>query len=367
MDDNFFQDCGWVVALNRGGMATEAKRLLFMLADEQRPFAMSHNDQSARIHYLVEGLLPEIGGRPSHLPAWVSAKSAWHPREVEWSEWLRYFPGCSVEALEDRQGGATMEVRDISARSDSDYLAIRAGVFYSPNGFNAEPLPGKSRRRAKSNLLSLNALFVDLDGGDKAGQRRRIDAFPAVPSLVVETKNGFHVLWLLDHAHGAEWRGTWEETQAGLISAFDSDTACSDVSRLLRIPSSWHCKGLFTGGSAYRVALVLDTGLRYTLEQLGRYRIRKMEYRRDASAVIASDAVLYVPTISGVPKDSRHATLKAEAGRVYQSAGDNRARSAECREIVLSWYSSACVERKDGWEDEARAVCEWMESEQWGA
>lgn len=365
MDDNFFQDCGWVVALNRGGMATEARRLLFVLADEQRPFAKSHNDQSARIHYLVEGLLPEIGGRPSHLPAWVVAKSQWHARDISWVDWLSRFPGTSVEALEDRQGGATMEVRDVSAKTDADYLAVRAGVFYSPNGFNAEPAEGKKRRRSKGNLLCLNALFVDLDGGDKAWMRRKIDAFPVVPSLVVETKNGFHVIWLLDRSEGPEGQNVWVETQKGLIAQFDADEACSDTSRLLRMPSSWHCKGLFTGGKAYRVSLVLDTGLKYPLSAFGGYRARKPEYAA-SSVSIASDAVLYVPTTTGVPKDSRHATLKAEAGRVYQSAGEHRERAPECRETVIAWYSTACLDRKDGWEDEANAVCDWMEAEQFG-
>lgn len=98
----------------------------------------------------------------------------------------------------------------------------------------------------------INCQFVDIDAPKeirhdndllkswKLTIKRRILSFSLRPSIVVETKNGYHVYWLL--ANG-EHR-FFKQIQMQLVQFFQGDSQCVNVSRVLRLPFFLHRKDI---------------------------------------------------------------------------------------------------------------------------
>ena len=61
------------------------------------------------------------------------------------------------------------------------------GIFHTVNSFQGG--------RRKQNLNRINAWAIDIDCKDKDKKLEQIENAPILPSLIVETKNGFHVYW----------------------------------------------------------------------------------------------------------------------------------------------------------------------------
>ena len=58
------------------------------------------------------------------------------------------------------------------------------------------------------------------------------------PSIIVETKKGYHCYWRAINATFENYK----EIERGLIKKLNADKACTDVTRLLRFPTSKHMK-----------------------------------------------------------------------------------------------------------------------------
>lgn len=105
------------------------------------------------------------------------------------------------------------------------------GIFQTINCFRGQ--------RRKENLAHINAWAVDIDSPNKGGLLKRIQNAPLFPSLVVETRNGFHVYW-------NALRATKETYDAivvdRLIPYFGADEKAKDMARLLRVPGYFHQK-----------------------------------------------------------------------------------------------------------------------------
>jgi hypothetical protein len=104
------------------------------------------------------------------------------------------------------------------------------GIFFTPNSFNG--------KRKAENLSRINSWYIDIDKCDKEEVYKKILTSPAYPSVVNETKSGYHVYWFAQNA-GPE---TFGEIEDRLIYHFDADPQVRDVSRLLRVPTYYHCK-----------------------------------------------------------------------------------------------------------------------------
>lgn len=99
-----------------------------------------------------------------------------------------------------------------------------AGIFLT---INETDLQG----RKKANVLSLRALFIDLD-------RPELPSFPFSPSIVVRSGRGWHVYWLL---RAGEPLAAFEPAQKHLIRFYDSDPKVHDLPRVMRLPGFlWH-------------------------------------------------------------------------------------------------------------------------------
>lgn len=105
------------------------------------------------------------------------------------------------------------------------------GIFWTVNSFHGE--------RRKENLEKIVSWAIDLDAGSKREQRERILRSPIVPSLVVETKNGFHVYWLAKGARAEAWNAIVLER---LVPYFGADRNARDLCRILRVPGFLHLK-----------------------------------------------------------------------------------------------------------------------------
>lgn len=107
------------------------------------------------------------------------------------------------------------------------------GIFFSPNSMV------RGYRDIK-HVEKVNAFFVDLDDGTKAEQFARIIAAPITPSLIVESKNGYHIYFLVTEASIQNFK----TIQTGLIDYYGGDQQCKDISRVLRIPGFYHLKDI---------------------------------------------------------------------------------------------------------------------------
>ncbi|MBM7605575.1 hypothetical protein JOC75_003598 [Metabacillus crassostreae] len=97
---------------------------------------------------------------------------------------------------------------------------------------------------------NINCQFVDIDAPKdlrhdyrlvkewKKKLKERILAFSLRPSYVIETKNGYHVYWLLENGQHHLFR----HIQMQLVKHFDGDSKCVNESRLLRLPHFYHRK-----------------------------------------------------------------------------------------------------------------------------
>ena len=366
-------DAYMIEMLHDGGMAIASKNLLFQVIEDYRN--KSEPIFKVGLRYLIEYLMPYVKGRKKHALANEIAIVLF-PKviDVSWSEWVSYFPGTSVEPMEDRENGrrAVVNVDRICEMSQEDLLKRKAGLFYTPNGFHEYARVGHALRRDAGNIKSINAFYVDLDGAstpeNKSMLLLKISESKVMPSFVVETKNGFHVIWLLERFYSENDVSDWKRIQTGLIGHFGSDRACSDVSRLLRMPNSWHCKDLWKEEleekHAFLVKLVFRSGRMYRFEDFKVFGFKLDEKKTIFLSDYKPSGLVVAPIDKMLEIGSRHGTLTEEAARVYARLGTDTSKGYEARSILKDWYKRSCQTLKGQWEKEVDGVCDWIEEKQ---
>lgn len=122
---------------------------------------------------------------------------------------------------------------------------------------------GESVRR-KTNIAENVFLHADVDAKgiaiDLAEARRRIEALPLPPSIIVNSGNGLHVYWLLNEPVTPD--DAFEATLRQLADLVGGDPSVVDRSRLMRLPGSHNTKD-----GAYKKVEILsaDYERRYNL------------------------------------------------------------------------------------------------------
>ena len=130
------------------------------------------------------------------------------------------------------------------------------GIFFSVNGFYGAD-------RKSKNLKSLNAFFCDIDYPDKLNRTpdsvreykneliMELTDFDLLPTAIVETKNGLHVYWCLSEPLKIEdipegkRQGVildYLKVVENILLKFDGDPGAKDLSRVLRVPGTYHQK-----------------------------------------------------------------------------------------------------------------------------
>jgi hypothetical protein len=104
------------------------------------------------------------------------------------------------------------------------------GVFWTVNEFDGD--------RTADRLVRINSWYVEIDDMPKSEQIGLITQSPLTPSLVIESKNGFHIYWNAKDAKLQNYRSVLKK----LRSYFLADERAQDIARVLRAPGYNHMK-----------------------------------------------------------------------------------------------------------------------------
>jgi hypothetical protein len=109
-----------------------------------------------------------------------------------------------------------------------------------------------------------NNKYLSLDDVDRYKKERLefINTFKHKPSMIVETRNGLHVYWLINE--GATM-SEFEECQLRLINYFHSDSAVKTPERLMRLPNYYWMKDK---DNPFMVNIIQDSGKRYDISEI---------------------------------------------------------------------------------------------------
>jgi hypothetical protein len=104
------------------------------------------------------------------------------------------------------------------------------GIFHTVQEFHGP--------RRIENLVHINAWAVDIDKGTKEEMLSQIGK-GLVPTMLIETKSGYHVYWKARDATQENWRHIVENR---LVPFYKADKKAKDLARLLRVPGFNHLK-----------------------------------------------------------------------------------------------------------------------------
>jgi len=124
-----------------------------------------------------------------------------------------------------RQGAFEIRLEDVQRLNKLGY-----GIHHLVNNFKGE--------RKATNCIKINYWIADIDDGTKEKMLENINCLPLKPTIVVETKKGFHCYWRAIDATAENYK----EIEKGLIKRLNADVHCTDVCRLLRFPTTFHMK-----------------------------------------------------------------------------------------------------------------------------
>lgn len=139
--------------------------------------------------------------------------------------------GHILVAMKDADGEDNKPITLTSYGQIIDYNEQQYGIFFSINQFN-------NNRRIKDNIKKICAWAIDLDNDPKPIQKDLINTSPLPPSLIIESKRGYHVYW---YAEDATMRN-YDHIMKALIERFNGDPRAKDLCRMLRVPDTFHWK-----------------------------------------------------------------------------------------------------------------------------
>jgi P4 family phage/plasmid primase-like protien len=142
----------------------------------------------------------------------------------------------------DQTGAGRAPVSSDIRRDDLNVCGYEA--YFTVNGFK-----GKADAK-KEHCTSINAFFVDIDGRKDPAEIEEIKK-RLMPTYVLETKNGYHVYWLLDEPifkedlDQEEWDAAlarWERIEQAVVTTLKADPVVKDITRILRVPETYYWK-----------------------------------------------------------------------------------------------------------------------------
>lgn len=128
--------------------------------------------------------------------------------------------------------------------------------YFTINGFL------DASKNTKDDCTNINAFFVDIDGRKDLEELEGIKNI-LMPSFITETKNGYHIYWLLDEViykedYGEEeWNAIitrWEQIEFNIVTTLNADPVVKDLTRILRVPNTYYWKksgDLYTHGTKF--------------------------------------------------------------------------------------------------------------------
>lgn len=130
------------------------------------------------------------------------------------------------------------------------------GIFLTVNDFNGA--------RVLKNLKRINALAIDIDTGTKDEMAEKIRK-GLRPSMVVETKRGFHVWWALEDGSPEYWDALVLDR---LVPFYGADRNARDICRILRMPGFYHMKN---PKEPFLISKVYESKSAYTMKEVASF------------------------------------------------------------------------------------------------
>ncbi len=149
----------------------------------------------------------------------------------------------------DQTGEQRPPVSSKERRDDLNEQGYEA--YFTVNGFK------DAKDATKENCTSINSFFVDIDGRKDLEELEQIKNL-LMPSFILETKNGYHLYWILDEGiykdevSQEEWEKAvirWERIEQNIVTALKADPVVKDITRIMRIPDTYYWK---RSGDAYK-------------------------------------------------------------------------------------------------------------------
>lgn len=148
------------------------------------------------------------------------------------------------------QGKGAMRIHP---REAADLNSAGYGIFWTVQEF-------RGARRIE-NLARINSWAIETDEGDKVDQLQNIMRF-CYPSLVVETKRGFHVYWNAREARPENYQAIVLDR---LCHHLKGDVRARDLARVLRVPGYYHMKD---PADPFPVKTIWENPVTYSEEQM---------------------------------------------------------------------------------------------------
>lgn len=134
-------------------------------------------------------------------------------------------------ALHDSDKGlASHGVFEIDLNKAHELNEMGYGIFWAVNEFKG--------KRQRVNLSRIVSWYCETDDKPKELIERKINE-SLIPSLIVESKRGYHIYW--DAASDVSI-DNYEAIQERIISFFGADKGVKDLCRILRAPGFYHKK-----------------------------------------------------------------------------------------------------------------------------
>ncbi len=156
-------------------------------------------------------------------------------------EFLETFTGSYVQLFDDRKYWSikpplprydkVFALSELVKRSEEiqELNRLGVGVFFTPNPCNGG--------RKEEDVTAIKWVYVDMDGGSKEEQMKRIKSAPIHPGIIIESLRSYHCYWRCDLI-----KEQFQELISGLIIHFNGDVAISSTNEVLRVPGFYHNK-----------------------------------------------------------------------------------------------------------------------------
>lgn len=164
-----------------------------------------------------------------------------------------------------------------SDKRRDDLNAAGYEAYFTVNGFKGAP------DAKKENCTSINSFFIDIDGRKDPKELDTI-AERLIPTFILETKNGYHLYWILDEpiyrdeVSEEEWNASvarWERIEQTVVSTLKADPVVKDLTRIMRQPDTYYWK---KSGNAWKdgvdkapfkiKGLYKNEGARYSMDEM---------------------------------------------------------------------------------------------------
>lgn len=184
---------------------------------------------------------------------------------------IRYYALHDYDPCLKRQGSI-----EISLEMAKQYNEHGYGIYWTVNEY-----VGKRRIQ---NISRINYWYVDIDDGTKEQQMLRIQQLQFTPSMIIESKNGYHCYWQVEDKCAVE---DFKCIERGLVQKLGGDIHCTDPVRLLRVPYFYHQKD---PNDKFYVNVVQRSEKQYTTDKmLYVYGVMQQPHKHIARPTSTSD------------------------------------------------------------------------------